>query len=297
MKPFLERNPSLVVAATYRRDVVASLERVWENVFDWEHLPWLHATTFRAIERLAEDRFGWRARVHLARGGEAEIELVADRTSGRYVVRTLAGIGTGTEIWTQLGTQAEVTVAVAIEFCVRPVPSAAREAIGRGYVEMYARLWDEDEGMIRRRETALVRRREPKRRGDAAQVEVSLGTEAELRARLPVEFELGQECFQLVDVAGELVARASECPHRLGPLAPCPDSKDTLVCSWHGYRFDTNDGRELAGRKLRLACAPRLSRDSATGRITARLSTHISTRISSPAEPPLRADLERDEER
>ncbi len=293
MTPSLARNPSLLVAASYRRDVVASLERVWENVFDWEHLPWLHATTFRAIERLAEDRFGWRARVNLARGGDAEIELVADRTSGRYVARTLAGIGTGTEIWTQLETQANGTVAVAIEFCVRPVSSAARETIGRGYVEMYARLWDEDEGMIRRRETALLRRREPGKRGDAAQAEVSLGTEAELRARLPVEFELGQECFQLVDVAGELVARASECPHRLGPLAPCPDSKDTLVCPWHGYRFDTNDGRELAGRKLRLARAPRLSRDSATGCITARLSTHISSQV----EPSFHADLERDEER
>ncbi len=143
MTPSLERNPSLLVAATYRRDLVASLERVWDDVFDWEHLPWLHATTFRAIERLAEDRFGWRARVHLARGGEAELELVA---------------------------------------------------------------------------------------------------------------------------------RAAKRPHRLGPLAPCPDAKDALVCPWHGYRYDANDGRELSGRRLRLARAPRLSRDSATGCITTRVS-------------------------
>lgn len=272
MTPSLERNPSLLVAATYRRDVVASLERVWENVFDWEHLPWLHSTTFRAIERLAEDRFGWRACVSLARGGDAEIELVADRSAGRYVVRTLAGIGAGTEIWTRLGTQADGIVSVAIEFWVAPVASAAHEAIGRGYVEMYTRLWDEDEGMIRRRETAL-RRREPGKRRNAADVEVSLGSEAELRGRLPVEFELGQERFRLVEVDGELVARAAECPHRLGPLAPCPNGKDVLVCPWHGYRYDANEGRELSGRVLRLARAPRLSRDSATGCITARVSS------------------------
>ena len=160
--------------------------------------------------------------------------------------------------------------AVKRDFCIGPLPNAARESIGRGYVQMYTRLWDEDEGMIHHRERALVRRRESSRRGEAALVEVFLGAEADLRARLPVEFELGSERFSLVEEAGELVARAAECPHRLGPLAPCPDAAGELVCPWHGYRFDASDGRELAGRKLRLARAPRLSRDPATGRITAR---------------------------
>ena len=275
MTPSLDRNPNLAVAATYHREVVASLERVWENVFDWEHLPWLHSSTFRGIERLAEDAWGWRARVVLARGGDAEIELVADRATGRYVARTLSGIGTGTEIWTRLEPKLDGAVAVSIDFCVGPLPNAARESIGRGYVEMYTRLWDEDEGMIRQREGALVRRRESSRRGDAAVAEVFLGVEAELRARLPIEFELGSERFRLVEEAGELVARAAECPHRLGPLAPCPDLEGELVCPWHGYRFDASDGRELAGRKLRLARAPRLSRDPATGCITARAASPV----------------------
>ena len=34
--------PGLTSVATYRRRIGASLERVWENVHDWEHLPWLH---------------------------------------------------------------------------------------------------------------------------------------------------------------------------------------------------------------------------------------------------------------
>ena len=39
----LERNSELVIAAVYKREVAASLERVWENVYDWEHLPFLHS--------------------------------------------------------------------------------------------------------------------------------------------------------------------------------------------------------------------------------------------------------------
>ncbi len=37
-----EFNPNalaMVKAADYRREIGASIERVWENVHDWEHLP------------------------------------------------------------------------------------------------------------------------------------------------------------------------------------------------------------------------------------------------------------------
>ena len=49
MTPSLDRNPDLVVAATYHREVIASLEHVWENVFDWEHLPWLHSSDRKSV--------------------------------------------------------------------------------------------------------------------------------------------------------------------------------------------------------------------------------------------------------
>jgi hypothetical protein len=34
--------PGLTLAATYKREVHAGIERIWENVLDWEHLPALH---------------------------------------------------------------------------------------------------------------------------------------------------------------------------------------------------------------------------------------------------------------
>ena len=49
--------------AQYRRRVAASETRVWENVLDWEHLPWLHRHVFRDLEPLAASRTGWRVKV------------------------------------------------------------------------------------------------------------------------------------------------------------------------------------------------------------------------------------------
>ena len=60
----------------YRRVIRASLDRVWENVLDWEHLPHLHKESFRAIAPIRVDRDGWRANVELADGGVRVERLV-----------------------------------------------------------------------------------------------------------------------------------------------------------------------------------------------------------------------------
>ena len=51
---------SLASVATYRRTVAASLERVVENVLDWEHLPWLHRASFSSVELVDAGESGWR---------------------------------------------------------------------------------------------------------------------------------------------------------------------------------------------------------------------------------------------
>ena len=43
-------SPPLTRVAVYRRTIAASLERVRENVHDWEHLPWLHRESFSSID-------------------------------------------------------------------------------------------------------------------------------------------------------------------------------------------------------------------------------------------------------
>ena len=80
---------------------------MWDNVLDWEHLPWLHHTNFRAIERGASGPWGWRAWVGLhpesadpnrtpKSDREILLELVIDRAGLEYVARTLEGPGAKT---------------------------------------------------------------------------------------------------------------------------------------------------------------------------------------------------------
>src|SRR5205823_4520715 len=62
-------DPGLQLAATYVREVEASIARVWENVFDWEHLPALHAEYFCDVRLLEEHARGWRVAVTRQPGG------------------------------------------------------------------------------------------------------------------------------------------------------------------------------------------------------------------------------------
>src|SRR5882762_6077819 len=73
--------PGLHLAATYAREVEAGIARVWENVFDWEHFPALHAEYFCDVHMLEERARGWRVAVTRQPGGPA----------GRIVINLDAG--------------------------------------------------------------------------------------------------------------------------------------------------------------------------------------------------------------
>lgn len=247
----------LTKVADYRRCVHASLERVWENVRDWEHLPWLHASSFRAIEPLEEADWGWRACIGLPPDGGPEIELeLVIESDRRYVSRTLAGVGAGSEIWTSLAPRGPEETDVHVEFWLPDVPDGAAQRLGAGYVSLYTRLWDEDEGMMRERTRALAAKP-----GLASPEPLALGPEAALRAQLPRVVEFGGRRFRIVADGEELVVHSAVCPHRLGPLDACALEDGVLTCPWHGYRFDARSGRQLAPEgRLRLAAPPRLER-------------------------------------
>lgn len=266
----LVRSPELVVASIYERDVGASLERVWENVYDWEHLPWLHSEAFDSIEKIASGAWGWHARVELRGAAKAEIELVTDRKAGRYVARTLTGAGAPTEIWTTLDPVAAERTAIRVEFCVPPMPEASLRRLGQGYVELYTLLWSQDEGMMQTRERALAERRGPASRSQDEMQPISLGRHEDVLTRLPLEVELAGERFRILQIEGQLIAHAVQCPHRLGPLDACDPQDGILVCPWHGYRFDPRTGRSVDGRGLRMRPAPQISIDESTGEVTLR---------------------------
>ena len=262
--------PRLTRVALYPRAVRASLERVWENVRDWEHLPWLHHESFGSIARIDSGEWGWRARVGLqpAATREAiEIELRIDAPAERYVVRTLDGPGTGTAIWTRLHRVHPHRTDIEVEFLVPGVEGASARALGRVYTHLYTRLWNEDEAMMTRRETLLARRRDAAPAA-APVAPIDLGDLEALRAQLPRLVETSAGPVRIVEVEGELVAHAATCPHWLGPLDTCPvEAGGTVVCPWHGYRFDLATGRSADGRGLRLAPSLEVEVDPETSRV------------------------------
>ena len=144
---------------------------------------------------------------------------------------------------------------------MQDAPPALADGIGDAYVELYTRLWDEDEAMMVHREAALQRPRkaEPER--------VRVGRLDEIRAALPLQLEVGGLPVRLLELDGELVAHSTVCPHRLGPLDEATPEGARVRCPWHGYEFDVTTGRSCDGRRLRLAPAPRVEID-ADGTIT-----------------------------
>jgi len=250
--------PDLVSVAIYERTIAASLERIWENVLDWEHLPGLHRASFGAIRCLDSSEGGWRARL-LGRGAdpsqEIEIEVRLDRPNLRYVSATTAGAGAGSEIWTKLVRKQAHATDIRVEFLLPGISPAQVEALGRGYTTLYTRLWDEDETMMVRREAMLAKLSSFPERGHTS---LELGRLTDLRARLPLLVEYDGRPFRVLERDGALLAHSTLCPHMLGPLEHAIPEGDTLECPWHRFRFDLRSGRSCDGHTQRLMPAPRV---------------------------------------
>ena len=202
--------------AVYERTVHASLERIWENALDWEHLPWLHRTTFGHVRLLAESGDGWRAEASMRSGGRPfVIDVALARADLRYHSRTVDGPGTGTDIVTSLDPVDANATRIRVAFVVPDVAAERRAAVGAGYVALYTRLWDEDESMMVRRQALVDGRLE------------------------------ATTCER--DVNGVRCRVASVCPHRGGPLDQGTiDATGVVTCPWHGHRFDVRTGRRVA---------------------------------------------------
>lgn len=255
-------------AATYERDLPVSLERIWENVLDWEHLPYLHSQSFTSVSMHSSDADGWHGEIGIPGidGKAAEIDVRIDRANLRYTTRTVAGVGAGTSIVTTLSPRDERATSIRVEFHLPWVPAEARASVGEYYRTLYVELWDQDEAMMLERQRVLdgVRTRAS---GDGEAL--AIGRVRELGARLPLDVELGGRRFRVVRVDGRLFAYDTRCPHLGGPL-PC-DEKGQATCPWHGYSFDVRTGRSTDGRSLRLGRAAVVEIDACDGEVMLRL--------------------------
>ncbi|MEM9175377.1 MAG: Rieske 2Fe-2S domain-containing protein [Myxococcota bacterium] len=260
----LDRHPDLVRAATYAREVPAPIAAVWENVHDWEHLPWLHDQAFTSIELREAGRWGWHADVGFPGDAVGDVELVIDHEASCYVARTRRKGCVRGETWTRLTSLAEDRTGVEIEFLLPPTSEDALSRAGGAMVRLYKELWDQDAEMIRVRDAT-----DPANRADAgARAPIELGAWSALRDSLPRVVAFGGHDFVLAMRADRPVVFAAECPHWRGPLDACDVEDDgSIVCPWHGYRFDVDTGRSNDGRGLRLRPSPRIELDEAADTI------------------------------
>ena len=230
---------ALTHVASYQRSVAAPIERVWENVLDWEHLPHLHANSFQFVALDSGGDWGWRAWSDPEHSGYIELCLADDE---RYVARTYQSGQQVTEIWTTLQERGEHT-AVTVAFYLPDVEESNKEALGAMMVSLYTTLWDEDEAMMCERHRRLLEARDNSDR-------VNLGSEQALTEQLQdgqtLTFQLRKREYQLRYQDGRLLTHPTICPHLLGPLTDSDLSDGLLTCPWHGYQFDLESGTCVA---------------------------------------------------
>ena len=231
---------------TYRRVLPANLERMFENALDWEHLPYLHDSSFASIRCLRSGAWGWHAVVGNHDGSESELELRLDRRSRRWVTRNIAGPNAGAEIWTYVVELDRERIEIFVDFFVPGVPEEAREKVGRAYAKAYEVLYDEDVRMMTGRQDALDRRIE----GLDRQVqELDLGAASDLKLPMQASFA-GREVI-VARAEGQIVVYPARCPHMLAPLADVPLEGSRLRCPWHGYEFDVIARECVSGQTCR----------------------------------------------
>ncbi|MGH7898108.1 MAG: SRPBCC family protein, partial [Candidatus Binatia bacterium] len=210
------------LVAVYERTISASVARIWENVLDWDHLPWLHRSSFTGVELLEESAAGWRGWV-ASRGrrasSESLVDVRLDRPALRYLTHTAEGSGKGTEIWTRVEPIGERITKIAVEFHAPDLGAEEGKRLGAAYVELYARLWSEDEAMMVRRQAVLDESGGRLARAARDFAPVPLGPFAALRARLPLVIRAHGREPRFLELDGEIVAHPTVCPHLGGPLA------------------------------------------------------------------------------
>lgn len=248
---------------TYTRELPVSLARMYENALDWEHLPHLHAGSFKAITCRSAGAWGWHCDAVLPNDMPVELELRLDRTHQRWVTRTLSGTGEGTEIWSYVFGHEAGGLRVVVDFFVPGVPEEARAQMLAFYTQLYTGLYDEDVEMMTGRQAALE---ETPALGDV----INLGQVEAVKAKLPVLFALGGKRFRLVEHGGKLIAHSAVCPHMLGPLDGAPVIDGAVTCPWHGYVFDVETGAARSGQSCKLATPPNV-RINDVGEVVAQL--------------------------
>lgn len=247
---------------SYRRQLPVSLDRMYENALDWQHLPFQHSSSFSDINCISHGGWGWRAEVTSGQGDTAStslLELRLDRDARCWITRNLEGPNAGAEIWTHVFVVSERVLDIVVDFFVPQVPKAARDKVGMAYASAYELLYDEDVAMMTERQRQLDRRLD----GISRDEQVLVGPVEALS--LPHLVTLSGRRFVLnrledssAGEAGDWVIYPAQCPHQLGPLDQVPLIHGTVSCPWHGYVFDVTSGACVSGGHCKFGEIPQM---------------------------------------
>ncbi|MCA9494373.1 MAG: Rieske (2Fe-2S) protein [Myxococcales bacterium] len=233
----------------YERRIPVSIDRYYENLLDWEHLPHLHPTNFGAVQLVARGRRWWTALVGTAQ------EISPTRLTSVVVAedRSAYAVRNATETvfvrLSELGPR-EVSAEVSFHSVQEPRNVVARDALLALYRKQFLALSDEDQAAMVEREEALARLA---RRESAVEEGADLGSFAEVAARVPFITTWRGSRFWVVRRGEGFAAHAADCPHMLGPVTPMDEACGHEVhCPWHAYRFDAVTGGSTDGRGLQL---------------------------------------------
>jgi len=246
-----DRVRELHYLGNYVRRLPANMSRMMENAHDWEHLPFVHASSFSSIDLIESGRWGWRAKVGLPGGSDYQLlDLILDETKHYWVSTVFSGMGTGTEIHTQATELSADEIEVDVRFYLPepPVDKTVAGIVLEYLTNQYRNLYDEDIGLMSGRQSALddrVRRRNVP--PTPASVLVGVVSELDtLRVHL-IETRTDRFCVRWWRDAW--IVHSATCPHMLGPLDEAElDARGNITCPWHGYRFDIATGQNLDGK-------------------------------------------------
>ena len=258
-----ERICDLHYLGNYVRPLPISLTRMMENAYDWEHLPYVHSTSFSSIELIANGGWGWRAKIGLPAGANADCQLIdlrVEKDKNYWVSTVYSGPGKGIEIHTQATAISDQEIEVDVRFYLPTPPESDSEAasILQYLTQQYATLYDEDLALMSGRQIAL----DDRLRWDSASVEIDdhrVGLISDLdpdRVHI-IETEAGRYCVR--NWQDKWITHSAVCTHLLGPLEDSAiDAHGVITCPWHGYRFDIVSGANIDKKCRALAPPPQL---------------------------------------
>ena len=253
------RLDTLQYLGNYVRRLPVNMARMMENALDWEHLPYVHGSSFAALERLQSGSWGWRARALPAGEGQAWqlLELLLDSERHYWATSVVEGPAANVEIHTQAIEAGPDEIEVDVRFYSSAPLAEEESALYLDVLQQqYALLYDEDEILMSGRQAALDARQERSQRDPVVAAEYRVDLQAQSQdSPITVDTDHGKFCVRKHEE--EWVAHGAVCPHLLGPLTESDVSPGGVItCPWHGYQFDARTGASVDGKCRALPTPP-----------------------------------------